>query len=55
MVVPELFSHTAFVINVLLRKCSLPTHGFSCLPEIINYISMNEKGEENNATCAVGD
>lgn len=33
-------------------KCSRPTHGFSCLPEIINYISMNEKRKENNATCA---
>lgn len=51
MVLLELFSHTAFVINFLLMKCSLPTHGLSCLPEIINYISMNEKGKENNATC----
>lgn len=54
MVLLEHFSHTAFVIviNILLMKCSLPTHGLSCLPEIINYISMNEKGKEYNATCA---
>lgn len=40
---PDIILVTGFLTNILLIICSLPTHGFSCLPEIINYISMNEK------------